>query len=147
MGSALLFFCGLLCKETAFMLIAVFSVALFIPLQEEEERLSWKGRAFYILPYLVMTGIYFVMRSYSLQGIVGTPVPAEGLFSRLALNYWIIPQYIGLLLFPNDLTLFHKVLGGGFFSPPWYLPAMVGFLAVIWLAVRSKNRAALFGFA
>jgi hypothetical protein len=144
-GSALLFFCGLLSKETAFMMIAVFSVALFIPLQEEEERLSWKERAFYILPYLFVTGIYFAMRSYSLQGIVGTPVPAQGLFSRIALNYWIIPQYIGLLLFPADLTLFHKIPEGGIFSPPWYLPAMIGFLAVIWLAVRSGNRAALFG--
>jgi hypothetical protein len=129
------------------MLIAVFSVALFIPLQEEEERLSWKERAFYILPYLFFTCIYFVMRSYSLQGIVGTPVPSEGIFSRLALNYWIIPQYIGLLLFPADLTLFHKVPDGGIFSPPWYLPAMVGFLAVIWLVVRSRNRAALFSLA
>jgi protein O-mannosyl-transferase len=146
-GSALLFFCGLLCKETAFMMIAVFSFALFIPLQEGEERLSWKGRALCLLPYLFLTGVYFFMRSYSLQGIVGTPVPAEGIFSRLALNYWIIPQYIGLLLFPSDLTLFHKVPDGGILSPLWYLPAMVGFLAVIWLVVRSRNRAALFGLA
>jgi hypothetical protein len=147
MGSALLFFCGLLCKETAFMMIAVFSFALFIPLQEKEERLSWKERALYLLPYLALTGVYFAMRSYSLQGIVGTPVPAEGFFSRLALNYWIIPQYIGLLLFPADLTLFHKIPEGALFSPPWYLPAMIGFLAVIWLVVKSRSRAAMFGLA
>jgi protein O-mannosyl-transferase len=146
-GSPFLFFCGLLCKETAFMMIAVFFLAAFIPLQEGEERLSWKGRALELLPYLVMTAIYFSMRAYSLQGIVGTPVPAEGLLSRLVINYRIIPQYMGLLLFPADLTLFHKVPPGGLFSPPWYLPAMIGFLAILWIVVKSRSRAAIFGLA
>src|SRR5512137_2457771 len=34
LGSAFLFLCGLLCKETAFMMIAVFFLAAFVPLQE-----------------------------------------------------------------------------------------------------------------
>ncbi len=127
------------------MLIAVFFLAAFVPLQDDEKRLTWKGRALHLLPFLVVTGIYFAMRSYSLQGIVGTPVPAEGLFSRLALNYRIIPQYMGLLLFPADLTLFHKVQPGEILSPPWYLPAMIGLLAAVCFAVKSRSRAAIFG--
>jgi protein O-mannosyl-transferase len=143
--SALLFFCGLLCKETAFMMIAVIFLATFVPLIDREERISWKERFLVISPYMVATALYLVMRSYSLQGIVGTGVPAEGLFSRIAVNYHIIPQYIGLLLLPLDLTLFHKVPQGGLFYPPWYLPAMLILLGVIWLIVRSRSRAALFG--
>jgi tetratricopeptide (TPR) repeat protein len=87
------------------------------------------------------------MRSYSLKGIVGTSVPAEGLFGRIAQNYHIVPQYLALLLFPTDLTLFHKVPQGGLFNPPWYLPSMLILLGVIWLIVRSHSRAALFGLA
>ena len=81
--SALLFFCGLLCKETAFMMIAVFFLCTFMPLQDREERLSWKGRILLLSPYFLLTVLYFVMRAYSLQGIVGTSVPAEGSVSAV----------------------------------------------------------------
>ncbi|HEX9024399.1 MAG TPA: tetratricopeptide repeat protein, partial [Geobacteraceae bacterium] len=146
-GSALLFFCGLLCKETALMMIAVFFLAAFFPLQQGEERLGWKGRLLYLSPFVLMTVVYFVMRACSLQGIVGTPVPAEGLLSRMLSNYRIIPQYMELLLFPADLTLFHRISPGGIFSPPWYLPAIIGLMAILWFVVKSRNRVGLFGFA
>jgi tetratricopeptide (TPR) repeat protein len=146
-GSALLFFCGLLCKETAFMMIAVFFLASFLPLREDEERLTWKGRVLALSPYVLMTILYFAMRAYSLQGIIGTPVPAEGLLSRLAINYRIIPQYLGLLLFPADLTFFHKVPQGEILNPPWLLPANIVLLFMIFIVVKSRNRAALFGVA
>jgi tetratricopeptide (TPR) repeat protein len=145
--SALLFFCGLLCKETAFMMIAVIFLATFLPLLDLDVRLLWKKLLLTVSPYLLAAAIYFVMRSYSLQGIVGTSVPAEGLFGRIAQNYHIVPQYLVLLLFPTDLTLFHKVPQGGLFNPPWYLPSMLILLGVIWLIVRSRSRAALFGLA
>ncbi len=145
--SAILFFCGLLCKETAFMMTAVIFLCTFMPLQDQEERLNWKSRIILLSPYFLLAVLYFVMRFYSLQGIVGTSVPAEGLISRLAQNYHIIPQYLALLLFPSDLTLFHKVPQGGLFTPPWYLPAMLGLGGVIFLIVKSCSRAALFGLA
>jgi hypothetical protein len=145
LGSAMLFFCGLMSKETAFMMLAVFFLAVFVPLEEEEERLDWKGRFLVLSPYVLVTMVYFAMRAYSLQGIVGTSVLADGLLGRIALNYHIIPQYLGLLLFPADLTLFHKVPHGGLLNPPWYLPVILGLLAVVWIAVKSRNRTALFG--
>ena len=145
--SAILFFCGLLCKETAFMMTTVIFLCTFMQLQDQEERLNWKGRITLLSPYLLLAVLYFVMRFYSLQGIVGTSVPAEGLFSRLAQNYHIIPQYLALLLFPSDLTLFHKVPQGGLFTPPWYFPAMLILVGVIFLIVKSRSRAALFGLA
>jgi tetratricopeptide (TPR) repeat protein len=75
---------------------------------------------------------------------VGTTLPTDGVFSRLAQNYHVIPQYLGLLLFPVDLTLFHKVPQGGLFNPPWFLPAWLLLLAGVYLTIRSRNRVALF---
>ncbi|TSK05007.1 MAG: tetratricopeptide repeat protein [Geobacter sp.] len=143
-ASPLLYFCGLLSKETGLMMSAVFFVLTFFPLQEGEARLSWKDRIILLSPYFVLTLVYFCMRFYSLQGVVGTPVPASGLLERVAQNYHIIPQYLALLLYPADLTLFHKVPNGGLFSPPWHLAAMLFLTWLVWLALRSRNRVALF---
>jgi hypothetical protein len=145
--SALFFFCGLLSKETAFMLIGVIALCTFVPSQGGEKRMRFTEGMFFLLPYLVSTVLYFLMRYYSLQGIVGTTLPADGVFGRLAQNYHVIPQYLGLLLFPADLTLFHKVPQGGLFNPPWFLPAWLSLLAAAWWIVQSRNRAALFGLA
>ncbi|MEI6208109.1 MAG: tetratricopeptide repeat protein [Desulfuromonadales bacterium] len=147
--SAMLFFCALLSKETGFMLIAVIALYCLIPLPEEkDEQRSWPVRLSPLAPFLFVTLVYFVMRSYSLQGIMGTTTPAdENLVSRLAHNYYIIPQYIGLLLFPTDLTLFHNVPKGGLLTYPWYFATWLALLAIIALMVRSRNRTALFGLA
>lgn len=142
--SALLFFCGLLSKETSLMLIAVIALCTLFPLSATIKE-KWWNRLVSLLPYLLATIVYFAMRAYSLQGLVGTSIPAAGLFNRLAMNYHIIPQYVGLLLFPIDLTLFHTVPTGGLFTPPWHLPVWVVLLVSAWLIVRRRNRAALFG--
>lgn len=147
--SALFFFCGLLSKETGFMLIAVISLYCMIPLPGQEDgRWPWRERLFTLVPFLFATLVYFVMRAYSLQGILGTTTPAdENLLSRLAQNYHIIPQYLGLLLFPADLTLFHSVPKGGLFTPFWHFAAWLALLATVSLIVRFRNRTALFGLA
>ena len=142
--SALLFFCGLLSKETAFMLVGVIALCIFVPLQVSEKRMRFPEEVFFLLPYLVSTALYFMKRYYSLQGFVGTPLPSDGVFSRLARNYHVIPQYLVLLLFPVDLTVFHKVPRGGLLNPPWFLPAWISLLAAAVLVVRSRDRIALF---
>lgn len=146
--SALLFFCALMSKETGFMLIAVIALYCLVPLpgQEDEQR-PWRERLPNLAPFLFATLMYFALRSYSLHGLMGTAVPAEGLFRRLAMNYYIIPQYLGLLLFPSDLTIFHTVPKGGLLASPWFLPAWAALISAICLIVRSRNRAALFGLA
>ena len=147
--SALLFLCSLLSKETGFMLIAVIALYCLIPLPgQENEHRPLRVRITTLAPFLFVTLVYFVMRTYSLQGILGTSTPVEeDLISRLAHNYHIIPQYLGLLLFPADLTFFHSVPKGGLFSPPWFFAAWLALLAAIALIVRSRNRVALFGLA
>ena len=147
--SALLFFCALLSKETGFMLIAVITLYCIISLPgEENEQWQWRKRLSAMIPYLFVTIVYFFMRIYSLQEIMGISTPAEeNLISRLAKNYHIIPQYLGLLLFPSDLTIFHSVPRGGLFTPLWHFAAWLALLAAIFLIVTSRNRAALFGLA
>lgn len=147
--SALLFLCGLLSKETGFMLIAVIALYCLIPLPgQEDERRSWYERLLAMVPFLVATFIYFAMRTYSLQGVMGTTAPAdEGVFSRLAHNYHIIPQYLGLLLFPADLTLFHSAPQSGLFMPFWHFAAWLALLAGVALVVYRRNRLVLFGLA
>lgn len=142
--SALLFFCGLLSKETAFMLIAVIAIFTFFPSPGFAGK-TMRDKLITLFPFLLAVIVYFGMRSYSLQGVIGADVPAAGLLSRLAMNYHIIPQYVGLLFFPADLTVFHMVPKGGLFTPAWFLPAWVALVAAIWLIVRWRNKAALFG--
>ena len=77
--------------------------------------------------------------------VTGVEIPAGGLLSRLWMNYHIIPQYIGLLLFPRDLTIFHTIPQGTIFNPPWFLPVWVALILVVWRVVRSRQKAALFG--
>jgi hypothetical protein len=142
--SALLFFCGLLSKETAFMLIAIITLYTLSPSPGSAGK-TLRDKLFSLFPYLLALVVYFAMRSYSLQGGIGTDVHAEGLLRRLAMNYHIIPQYIGLLLFPADLTLFHTVPKGGLFTPPWFLSVWLALIVAVWLVLRWRHKAAIFG--
>ncbi len=123
--SPLLFFCGLLSKETSFMLIALIALYTLLPLPGA---VSEKGRMnlLSLLPYLFFTAVYFVMRIYSLHGMMGISIPDVGLLSRLARNYHIIPQYIALLVFPTDLTVCHNVPEGRPVQPTVVLPSLGG---------------------
>jgi hypothetical protein len=144
--SALLFFCGLLSKETAFMLIALIALYILLPLPgavPEKERRNLLS----LLPYLFFTVVYFVMRIYSLHGMMGISIPDVGLLSRLARNYHIIPQYIRLLLFPADLTVCHNIPEGSLFSPLWFFLVWMALLVAIGLVVRWRNKVLLFGLA
>lgn len=142
--SALLFFFGLLSKETAFMLIAVITIYTFVPSPWISKKML-REQLMSLFPFLLAAVVYFGMRSYSLQGVIGADVPVEGLFSRLAMNYHIIPQYLGLLLFPVDLTVFHSVPHGGILIPPWYLPVWITLFIAVWIIIRRRHPAALFG--
>jgi hypothetical protein len=101
----------------------------------------------FLSPYLLMTILYLAMRSYSLQGETGIGIPAEGFFRRVALNYYLVPRYLGMLLFPVGLTIFHKVPRIGLLDPPWCIPAWLFILATAWQTVRSRNRPGMFGVA
>lgn len=61
-GAAVFLFLGLLCKETAGMLVPAVALGLFwqgTPLFVAE----WRRRLAYIAPYLVVSGLYFLLRT------------------------------------------------------------------------------------
>jgi hypothetical protein len=119
--SALLFFFGLLSKETGFMLIAVIAIYTFFPSPWFNGK-TLRDKLVSLVAYLLGVAVYFIMRSYSLQGVLGTDIPAGGLLRRLIMNYHIIPQYIGLLLFPADLTIFKRYRRATFLILPGFSP-------------------------
>ncbi len=139
--SAVLFFLGLLSKETAFMLIVVIAVTTLSPSPWFVGKML-RDRLISLVPYLAGVVVYFAMRFYSLQGMFGTDITSGDLFSRLAMNYHIIPQYIGLLLFPIDLTIFHTASKGGFVT---HLAIWTALFIAVWLVARWRKQAALFG--
>ncbi len=142
--SAIFFFFGLLCKETAMMLlvvIALYSIPPFSP--GFAARLREKAPS--LLSFVFLAGVYLLLRSFALHGIIGSGSLAEGLSERLAQNYYIIPHYLKLFFFPTDLTIFHVVPKAGLFNDPVLLLAWVAIAAAIWLTVRWHNRAAIFG--
>jgi tetratricopeptide (TPR) repeat protein len=139
--SAALFFLGLLSKETAFMLIVVIAVTTLSP-SPWFVGIRLRDRLISLVPYLAAVVVYFAMRFYSLQGIFGTDIASGDLFSRLAMNYHIIPQYIGLLLLPIDLTIFHTATKGVFGT---HLALWTALFIAVWLVARRRNQAALFG--
>jgi protein O-mannosyl-transferase len=146
--SAMLFFCGLLSKETALMLIFLIPLSIMCMLPGQlTDRRPVKECMFTLSPYLLATGLYFIMRTYSLHGIIGVNVPTNGLLNRLAQNYHIIPQYFGLLLLPANLTFSHTVPQDGLFSPAWFFPAWLTLLAILVLIAISRDRVACFGLA
>jgi protein O-mannosyl-transferase len=147
--SALLFLCGLLSKETAFMLIVMIVLYTVVPLPRQEDRKQEKGRLRILVPYLIAICVYFVLRAYSLHGLVGVSVPASGLLQRLSQNLTIIPQYFVLLLVPYDLTIYHTAAPhSGFLALPG---AVIGvwllILASVWMLFKAGNRSTLFGLA
>jgi tetratricopeptide (TPR) repeat protein len=145
--SALLFFFGLLSKETAFMLIPAILLFAFFRLDNQEAGDDWRNRMVFLSPYLLVAIVYFAMRFYSLQGEAGIGIPAEGLLQRAALNYYLVPRYLGMLLFPVGLTLFHEVPRGGLLNIYWVIPVWLLILAMTWWIVRTRNRPATFGLA
>ena len=142
--SAILFFFGLLCKETALMLLIV--IVLYTLLARPSFIIAgFRGKASILLPYFASLAVYLLMRWYALNGITGTGPLTEGLTGRLILNYYILPHYLGLFLFPVDLTIFHVVPKAAFLAAPRLLFAWGAILLALGLIVRWNNRAAILG--
>jgi protein O-mannosyl-transferase len=145
--SALLFFCGLLSKETAFMLVVIIALYTVVPLPGQEGREQGKRRYIILFPFLFAMLMYFAMRTYALHDLVGTSVPSAGLLDRLYQNVTIIPQYFALLVFPLDLTIYHTAVPRtGIVALPGVLFAVwIAILAGLWLLFRRGDRAMQFG--
>jgi protein O-mannosyl-transferase len=137
------FFLGLLSKEPAAMVLPFLAAWLLVPALSG---LKERGRLSLLLPHLVALAVYLALRAVSLGGAASGPAAQhEELLSRLAVNWYTLPRYLALAVFPRDLTVFHRIdLGDPLV--PWWLPlAWGGIVAVVgWCAFR-RTPAALAG--
>lgn len=127
-AAAFLFFCGILCKETALMLLPLLLVA---PSPLPRRRLADKMRA--LVPFFLAACVYLVLRANALSGAVGESLAFGGIGRRLAEDLYIVPRYVVNLLLPLRLSTGYAV-PAGFTAADWWLgPVWIG---LVWGAVR-----------
>jgi hypothetical protein len=125
-ASALLLLLGLLCKETALMVLPF--IALWgSPKGSLRSRIGM--RVSRLWPYALVLCIYAVLRTRALDGVVGTELDLPDLGSRLLGNLYTVPEYFAALLLPVQQRLFHEVPSGALANP------LV--LALVWAAILT----------
>jgi len=139
---------ALLSKEPAAMVLPLLAAWLALPgpaatLGAE----PWARRARLLVPHLAALAVYLALRTASLSGVpapVDPPPPA--LVERLAALGWIVPTYLGLLVWPAGLTVFHAAAPPT--GPLGWSGAALGLsavAAVVVLQVRRPTAAGAFG--
>ena len=103
--SALMFFAAALCKETALVLPVLF---LGYDLAFSPERRKPADVAREYSPYLLSGLLYFVLRLHALHGMAPVTRHAElGVYGYLINVFPLLAKYIGKLLLPLNLNVFH----------------------------------------
>lgn len=142
-GAALLL--GLLSKEPALMVLPVLATCLVLPgLRAAPPAL----RSLHLLaPHAAAVALWLGLRAISLAGAPGAAGPAggqPGLLQRLAINYQTLPAYLRLLVWPDELTIFHELPAPGAAWLPWAWLATATALA---LALCRRKPPILLGLA
>ena len=135
--SGLLWFLGLLSKEPAALAIVVIAVMAFA-LPGRRENMP-KMKIAVLLPHLVFAGAYAILRVLALGGTAGSSNLLPGLLNRIAINFSVIPQYLGLVLFPSDLTIMHSLSAPTIGDIPWLIAAWGAIVAAVWLLLRTGS--------
>lgn len=107
--SGFFFFLGILCKETALMLIPFL---IFLKIYKER---SWRGiRSIlkwdtkFILFHVIYLGVYIHLRLYAIDS-GSMNMNLSGMVGRLRDLIYIIPEYFSLAVIPIGLTFLHRV--------------------------------------
>jgi len=143
--SVMSFFLSTLCKEPALTLpvVLVLYDSLFVKAK------VWKYDSFRrYIPFLITAGIYLSMRIYALQGIA--PVKKKLEFSAYYYLYNLpvfISSYIGKLLFPINLNVWHVFNPVNSFIDIRFLLSLAIISLICVIVIRSsKNKISFFGF-
>lgn len=134
-GAAALFLGGLLCKETALMLLPVLFLDGVTSLRDLRERLREKTVS--LLPFFAATALYLVLRAHALSGAVGGSLKLGGFGARLLTDLFIIPRYALNILFPAKLSTGYGIPGTLSWAQWWLVPAWLILVAGVVLLVRS----------
>lgn len=140
--SALLFLLGLLCKETAAMLLAVLALQGALVWCRREPALAAAAR---LWPFGVSMALYLALRANALSETPGIDLQLENLLSRLSLHLTILPKYLGLVLLPIDLSVSRLPPDGGYPISIWTLLAWIAIVAGGYGLWRSKSPATRLG--
>lgn len=136
--SAFLFLLALGSKEPALMVLPLMAAwpwlrgMPFAPAARRAAMLLW--------PHALAFAGYLYARSLALDGAAVAASAGPGLLERLGWNLVSIPRYLGLVIFPNGLTVFHPPLPALPEAATWVVPAWI---AVVACGIAIARRATL----
>ena len=140
--SGLFFLMGLLCKEQAMMLPVVLFV--FEMTRDRADTTGTRARILPMLPFVLATAIYLVLRTYALSSILGGHRIVDGLWERLLQNIYIIPKYAIVVLFPLRLSALYSLPQNYLGEAAWLVPLWV-VISAVFLVLDKKRAATKFG--
>jgi tetratricopeptide (TPR) repeat protein len=140
--SALLFFLGLLCKETASMvlpLLALWQAPFRTPV------VWFRERAVQLWPSLVALIAYLSLRTHALGDTVGVDLRLDEFGARMLQNLYIIPEYFYLLVVPNNFRIVYRIPEDYLRFVPLLVISWTAILSAAFLICRSKRAVSQFG--
>lgn len=149
------FICALLSKEIAITTPALVFLVHFFASKKLSKQTLWKS--FLVsLPFWIIAALYFLLRvtvlnfANTLNFYNSTNIYSGHLFVRLNTFFDLLPQYIGLLLFPKTLyierdsnVMIHPALTVASVASVVTILLLAG--AAVWLWYRKKQPIFLFG--
>ena len=149
-GSIILFLFALLSKEEAIILPALILLYRLFFISDDEAKKSRSIIKFhYISPFVIMLGVYVLLRMHALNFQEG--VFLEGrylLYIRLLTSLKAFGVYLGIIFMPLHLHMERYIPYVNSFFETGVLLSMLLFLFMVWMVVRIKraSKQAVFGF-
>jgi hypothetical protein len=139
--SVFFFFCAVLSKEFAVMLLPVFFLCHRFLLKGEGEFL--KELAGY-MPFILVLILYFTLR-HRVTGSVFTPSDMDGLWQRIYFSPYLIACNLELIFLPLNLHNFHVTYPGDYFA--WQPLLSIGFCVLLCIFIWRGREHSLFLFS
>ena len=145
-AGATVFFLGLLCKETAAMLLPFLGAwELVAPHEPHRPREPLAARVAPLLPWAAAAAAYVALRATILPSLVGTRPTTADVAAALVRDLHIVPTYLRLLLFPAGLTVYHPEPGQYFSTVPALVAVWAAIAVGVGLLLRGRRPATRFG--
>lgn len=142
--SGLAAFLAMASKEQGVIVLPFLVAWLILRPQRDEDGAGARSAWALLVPHAIAAAAYFALRTVALDGPVASTPVLPGLLGRLARNYYVIPAYLGLVVFPGRLSIFHELPRG--WATLWWLPlAWAVILAAAWPFLRRPSAASTFG--
>jgi tetratricopeptide (TPR) repeat protein len=144
-GSGLAWFLALSSKESAAtgaLVLAAYTAWPLLPAPD-----GWRRRMLALAPHAGFLAAYLGLRWLALDGVVGAPMSPSGIVEALRLNYHVVPRYLGLVLLPWRMDVFHAIPAGGVGEHPALLLAWAATSVVVAGLLLQRSPPSLAGLA